>query len=81
MSILDDLKTAIRAGKTTQGDVIRALFDAQDFERFRPQIEAAQFEADDDTEVDHWALIDTTPGGVWVGAWLWIPNPEPEDEE
>ena len=43
--------------------------------------EARAMYADDDINIDDGAKASRADEGVWVAAWVWVPNDTPEDDE
>jgi len=43
--------------------------------------EARRRYGDDDIQVDDNALASKGDGGIWVQGWVWLPAPEPLNEE
>ena len=37
--------------------------------------------SDDNIEIDDNALVSTADDGVWVQAWVWVPNPADDDDD
>ena len=82
---LTEIRDAIRDGRLTQADVLRALkradpnFDAKWGEYIKKARAVYANPSDSDIEIDDQPLISDTDDGVWVSAWVWVPKPL-EDE-
>jgi hypothetical protein len=88
--LVNRLKDMIESGRLQAGNVpedfawlerqIEQLSEPKDAEDEKAISRAEEIYCNDDVEIDPDCFLSHADGGLWVSAWVWVPDETPEAE-